>query len=141
MMGNNVVSKLLSLDSNQVALATSEVTLKLKKYGEEFTFPIVALSAEVATMVQDKMFTMRADTQDMQLDSYTAKCQAIINGCPEVFKNQDILRHFNTGGSAKKLIDKLLTSDELETLYNAIMELTENYDIPTPKKLDEEVKN
>ena len=140
MSENNIVMKLLSLDSSKAILPKGEIKLELKRYGDTFNFPIIALDAETATLVQDLMFKMRADTQDMHMDSYRAKCEAIINGCPDVFQNRDIQRHFDTV-TAQSLINKLLTGDELDKLYEAIMELTEDYKVPNPSELDDEIKN
>ena len=132
----NVIDKLLKMDAGKIKLPEKDIVVKLKKLGnEEFTFPCKALDPELVAELQEDALEFD-DGGLNKIRVYNTKVMTIIEGCPVVFKNQDILKHFGVL-TPKELVKKLLLSGEMDELNNQITALN-GYD---KKKDESEVKN
>lgn len=130
----NTIERLLKLDSGKIQLPTKEVTLKLKKIGETFTFPCKAVDAEYVAELQENSIQFKKG-ELAGIKTYDTKVLTIIEGCPDVFKNKDLIKHFGVI-TPKELVKKLLVSGEMDELKSEIDKLG-GYDADEV----EEVKN
>lgn len=134
-MGLNTVEKLLKFDTGSLKTPEKDVKLKLKKLNnEEFVFPCKAVDAEYVSELQENSIQIKKG--DMSITrTYDTKVLTIIEGCPTVFKDKDLLKHFGAA-TPKDLVSKLLVSGEIDELKNQIDELG-GYE----EEDEEEVKN
>ena len=132
----NTVDKLLKFDAGKIKTPEKDITLSLRKLGnEEFTFPCKAVDPEIISELQENSIEFKkGDISKIKM--YDTKVMTLIEGCPTVFKNQDVLKHFGAV-TPKELIKKILVSGEIDELKNEIDALG-GYD---PQKDEEEVKN
>lgn len=134
-MGLNTVEKLLKIDTGSLKTPEKDVTLKLKKLNnEEFTFPCKAVDAEYVSELQEKSIQIKKG--DMSITrTFDTKVLTIVEGCPTVFKDKPLMKHFGAA-SPKDLVSKLLVSGEIDELKNQIDALG-GYD----EDEEEEIKN
>lgn len=131
----NTVERLLKMDAGKIKMPEKDVVMKLKKLdNEEFTFPCKAVDPEIVAELQENALEF-SDGDLNKIKMYNTKVMTIIEGCPTIFKNQDLMKHFNAA-TPKELVKKLLVSGEMDELNNKINELG-GYD----KKKDKEIKN
>lgn len=131
----NTVERLLKLDIGKLKTPEKDVTIKLKKIGEEFTFPCKAVDPEkVSEMQENSIEFKKGDINKIKM--YDTKVLTIIEGCPSIFKNKELLEKFNVL-NGKDLIKKLLVSGEIDELKKQIDNLG-GYD---EEETEEEVKN
>ena len=131
----NTVEKLLKIDAGKIKAPEKDVKMKLKKIGEEFTFPCKAVDPEYVAELQENSITFkRGDISKIKM--YDTKVLTIIEGCPSIFKNKELIEHFGVA-TPKDLVKKLLLSGEMDDLKAEIDKLG-GYD---PEKDEEEVKN
>lgn len=134
----NAVDKLMQFDAGKVQMPKSEVKIKLNKLGkEEFIFPIQALDPALAGEISESMMdiTMRkGNSAKLNLIRYQAQLRTIVEGCPDVFKNQELQKKFGAK-TPNELVEKLLLSGEMDILSGAIEELSGYSDD------EEEIKN
>lgn len=124
-MENNAVTKLLAFDRQEVERKTGTVMMPLSKLGGEvFTFEIHELSAEMACQVQDKLVTVDQATGQMSTHSYKPAVMTIINGCPSVFKNNEVRKHYECN-TFEDLVGLLLSKGEIEKLSAEINKLSD----------------
>lgn len=124
-MENNAVTKLLAFDRQEVERKTGTVMMPLSKLGGEvFTFDIQELSAEMACQVQDKLVTVDQATGQMSTHSYKPAVMTIINGCPNVFKNNELRKHYECN-TFEDLVGLLLSKGEIEKLSGEINKLSD----------------
>lgn len=131
----NTIEKLLKVDAGKIKTPEKDVKMKLKKIGEEFTFPCKAVDPEYVAELQENSITFkRGDISKIKM--YDTKVLTIIEGCPSIFKNKELIEHFGVA-TPKDLVKKLLLSGEMDDLKSEIDKLG-GYD---PEKDEEEVKN
>lgn len=131
----NTVEKLLKFDAGKLKTPEKEIKMRLKKLdNQEFTFRIKAIDPEFVAEMQENSIEIRNGDID-KIKTYNQKVFTIIEGCPDIFKNKDIMRHFNCP-TPKELVKKLLLSGEMDKLKSEIDKLN-GYD--QDKK--EEIKN
>lgn len=131
----NTVEKLLKIDAGKIKTPEKDVKMKLKKIGEEFTFPCKAVDPEYVAELQENSITFkRGDISKIKM--YDTKVLTIIEGCPSIFKNKELIEHFGVA-TPKDLVKKLLLSGEMDDLKSEIDKLG-GYDA---EKDEEEVKN
>lgn len=134
----NVIDKLLKIDAGKLEMPSKEVPLKLKKLGgEEFTFPCKAVDPEKFSEIQENALELKKG-DIKKINMYEMKVLTVIEGCPDVFKNKDLMQHFAVP-TPKEFIKKLLLSGEIDDLYNTINELS-GYEKDTEDE-EKEIKN
>lgn len=139
MIDMNTVERLLAIDAGKIKVPTKDIKMKLRKFGdEEFIFPCKAVDPEYVAELQENSIEF-ADGDIARIRMYDAKVLTIIEGCPEVFKNQDLIKHFGCA-TPKDLVKKLLVSGEMDYLKAEIDKLG-GYDAKSKKRDEEEVKN
>ena len=74
-----------------------------------------------------------------KIKMYDTKVLTIIEGCPSVFKNKELINHFGAT-TPKDLVKKLLLSVEMDELKSEIDKLG-GYNRDKVEKDEEEVKN
>ena len=131
----NTVQRLLAFDAGKLKTPEKDVKLKLKKLnGEEFIFPCKAVDAEYVSELQEA--SVKFKKGDMSITkTYETKVLTIIEGCPVIFKDKELLKHFGAT-TPKDLVSKLLVSGEIDELKSQIDQLG-GYD----EDNEEEVKN
>lgn len=119
----NTVERLLKMDAGEIKMPEKDIVMKLSKFdNEEFTFPCKAIDPEVMAEIQENAIELKkGDVNKIRM--YNMKVMTIIEGCSEIFKNKDLMRHFNAV-TPKELVKKLLISGEMDELYNKINELS-----------------
>lgn len=133
----NIVDKLLKLDANKIKINESVVTLKLSRLDNmELEFPIMEVDPEYVAELQEESLEMNVQG-DVKIRVFDQKVLTIIEGCPLVFKNEAILKHFNCQ-TPKDLVKKILTSGDMDILFEAIQELNGYRD---KRELKNKVKN
>ena len=133
----NTIEKLLKMDAGKIKMPEKDFTMKLKKLdNEEFTFCIKAIDPEIVSELQENAIEFNDGELD-KIKVYHTKVMTIIEGCPSVFKNKEIMAHFNAA-TPKELVKKLLLAGEMDKLNDEINKLG-GYD--KKKKRDEEIKN
>ena len=132
----NVVQKLLAIDAGKIKTPTKDVKMKLQKLGgEEFIFPCKAIDPEYVAELQENAIEFKK-SELSKIKVYDTKVLTIVEGCQEVFKSSELMKHFN-GHTPKELVKKLLLSGEMDDLKAEIDKLG-GYD---KEKDEEEVKN
>lgn len=135
----NTVERLLKIDAGKIKTPTKNVVMKLRKLGdEEFTFPCKAVDPEYVAELQENSIEY-ADGDIDKIRVYDTKVLTIIEGCPKVFKNQDVIKHFGAA-TPKDLVKRLLVSGEIDYLKAEIDKLG-GYDAKSRRREVEEVKN
>lgn len=111
----NIVDKLLKMDAGKIKTPEKEIKLNLKKLGgEEFVFPCKAVDPEYVTELQENSIEYKKNGIS-KIKIYDTKVMTIVEGCPEVFKNKEVLKHFGAA-TPKDLVKKLLVSGEIDEL-------------------------
>lgn len=138
-MTMNTVDKLLKLDAGKLENPKKNVKMKLRKLGnEEFEFPCEAVDPEYVSELQENSIEfMDGDIDKIRM--YDTKVLTIIEGCPTVFKDKELRKHFGAA-TPKDLVAKLLVSGEMDHLKKEIDELG-GYDSKKRKRDEEEIKN
>lgn len=132
----NTIKRLLAFDAGKLEIPTKEVKLKLKKLkGEEFTFPCKAVDPEYISELQENSIQIKKSDVTI-IGTYDTKVLTIVEGCPKVFKDKELIKHFGAA-TPKDLVAKLLVSGEMDELKGQIDELG-GYD---PEEDEDEVKN
>ena len=131
----NTIERLLKMDAGKIKMPEKDIKMKLKKLdNEEFVFPCKAVDPEIVAELQESALEFSDGNID-KIKMYHTKVMTIVEGCPSVFKSQELMKHFNAA-TPKELVKKLLVSGEMDELNNKINELG-GYD----KKKDKEIKN
>ena len=131
----NIVDKLLKMDAGKIKTPEKEIKLNLKKLGgEEFVFPCKAVDPEYVTELQENSIEFKKNGIS-KIKIYDTKVMTIVEGCPEVFKNKEVIKHFGAA-TPKDLVKKLLVSGEIDEL-KAEIDALGGYD----DEDEEEVKN
>ncbi len=135
----NTVEKLLKMDAGKIKTPEKDVVMKLAKFdNKEFTFPCKAIDPELVAEIQENSIEFYDGDID-KIKVYDSKVMTIIEGCPIVFKNTDLMKHFGAA-TPKDLVKKLLLSGEIDDLKAEIDKLS-GYDTKKKKRDEEDIKN
>lgn len=131
---SNIVEELLKIDLGEVEIPRETKKIYLKKLKKEFSFECVALDAEKANEIRMKSIDLASGTVD-DIDMFKLQAYTVIEGCKNVFKNKDLMKHFNAP-TPIELVRRLLLDGELTELSNTITELSSYQEVK-----DNEIKN
>lgn len=131
---SNIVDELLKIDLGEVEIPKETKKIYLKKLKKEFSFECVALDAEKANEIRMKSIDLASGTVD-DIDMFKLQAYTVIEGCKNVFKNKDLMKHFNAP-TPIELVRRLLLDGELTELSNTITELSSYQEVK-----DNEIKN
>ena len=131
---SNIVEELLKIDLGEVEIPRETKKIYLKKLKREFEFECVALDAEKANEIRMKSIDLASGTVD-DIDMFKLQAYTVIEGCKNVFKNKDLMKHFNAP-TPIELVRRLLLDGELTELSNTITELSSYQEVK-----DNEIKN
>lgn len=131
---SNIVEELLKIDLGEVEIPKETKRMYLKKLKKEFSFECVALDAEKANEIRMKSIDLASGTVD-DIDMFKLQAYTVIEGCKNVFKNKDLMKHFNAP-TPIELVRRLLLDGELTELSNTITELSSYQEVK-----DNEIKN
>lgn len=131
---SNIVEELLKIDLGEVEIPRETKRIYLKKLKKEFSFECVALDVEKANEIRMKSIDLTSGTVD-DIDMFKLQAYTVIEGCKNVFKNKDLMKHFNAP-TPIELVRRLLLDGELTELSNTITELSSYQEVK-----DNEIKN
>ena len=131
---SNIVEELLKIDLGEVEIPKKTKKIYLKKLKREFEFECVALDAEKANEIRMRSIDLASGTVD-DIDMFKLQAYTVIEGCKNVFKNKDLMKHFNAP-TPIELVRRLLLDGELTELSNTITELSSYQEVK-----DNEIKN
>ena len=131
---SNIVEELLKIDLGEMEIPRETKRIYLKKLKKEFSFECVALDAEKANEIRMKSIDLTSGTVD-DIDMFKLQAYTVIEGCKNVFKNKDLMKHFNAP-TPIELVRRLLLDGELTELSNTITELSSYQEVK-----DNEIKN
>ena len=131
---SNIVEELLKIDLGEIEVPKKIKDIYLKKLKREFSFECVALDAEKANEIRMKSIDLASGTVD-DIDMFKLQAYTVIEGCKNVFKNKDLMKHFNAP-TPIELVRRLLLDGELTELSNTITELSSYQEVK-----DNEIKN
>ena len=131
---SNIVEELLKIDLGEIEIPKETKKIYLKKLKKEFSFECVALDAEKANEIRMKSIDLTSGTVD-DIDMFKLQAYTVIEGCKNVFKNKDLMKHFNAP-TPIELVRRLLLDGELTELSNTITELSSYQEVK-----DNEIKN
>ena len=131
---SNIVEELLKIDLGEIEIPKETKKIYLKKLKREFEFECVALDAEKANEIRMKSIDLASVTVD-DIDMFKLQAYTVIEGCKNVFKNKDLMKHFNAP-TPIELVRRLLLDGELTELSNTITELSSYQEVK-----DNEIKN
>ena len=131
---SNIVEELLKIDLGEVEIPKETKKIYLKKLKREFSFECVALDVEKANEIRMKSIDLASGTVD-DIDMFKLQAYTVIEGCKNVFKNKDLMKHFNAP-TPIELVRRLLLDGELTELSNTITELSSYQEVK-----DNEIKN
>lgn len=111
----NTIEKLLKVNASEVKKLEKDVKIKLKRLGgQEFVFHITEVPYDDYAEMQSAMLEGGADMGTLKNDIILAAC--------DLFKNNDLLKHFGCA-IPYDLIEKLMTSGEVDKLFGEIIDL------------------
>ena len=131
----NIIDKLMKIDAGTLETPKAVHKMFVTKVGEVLDFEIQAINAEKATEIQQKAIKIENGNVS-DIDVYKTKVLTIMEGCP-MFKDKALREHFNCP-TPKELINKLLLKGEVDSLVDAINNLS---DLKEIEKADDEIKN
>lgn len=131
---SNIIDQLLKIDLGEVEIPKTAKKIYLKKLKREFEFECVALDAEKASEIQMKAMELNNGTVD-EINMFKLKAYTVIEGCKEVFKNDDLMKHFNAPVPIE-LVRRLLLDGELTELFNTVNDLSSYQEVE-----ENEIKN
>ena len=131
---SNIVEELLKIDLGEIEIPKETKKIYLKKLKREFSFECVALDVEKANEIRMKSIDLASGTVD-DIDMFKLQAYTVIEGCKNVFKNKDLMKHFNAP-TPIELVRRLLLDGELTELSNTITELSSYQEVK-----DNEIKN
>lgn len=131
---SNIVDQLLKIDLGEIEVPKTTKKIYLKKLKKEFSFECVALDVEKANEIRMKAIDLSTGSVD-DIDMFKLQAYTVIEGCKNVFKNNDLMKHFNVP-TPLELVRKLLLDGELTELSNTITELSSYQEVK-----ENEIKN
>lgn len=136
----NTVERLLKIDKGEVKSPEKTIVMKLGKLGgQEFEFKLVTVDPEFVSELQENLITVDRKNKPKIGNTFELKVLVIVEGCPDVFKNSQLLKHFEVP-NGKELVKKLLLPGEIDELKAQIDELS-GYDAESIEKEKEDIKN
>ena len=131
---SNIVEELLKIDLGEIEIPKETKKIYLKKLKREFEFECVALDAEKANEIRMKSIDLASGTVD-DIDMFKLQAYTVIEGCKNVFKNKDLMKHFNAP-TPIELVRRLLLDGELTEITNTKTEISSYQEVK-----DNEIKN
>lgn len=138
----NAIEKLMKFDARSIKIPTKVVKMKLGKLnGEEFEFNIKGLTPRFIAEIQESMLKLigsgnkKDKKMEAKIKSFDGNIRMIVEGCPEVFKNQGLIDNFGVQ-TPSELVEKLLLQGEIEFLAGEIENLSGYEEIS-----EDEIKN
>src|SRR5699024_5384200 len=131
---SNIVEELLKIDLVEIEIPKETKKIYLNKLKKELEFECIALDAEKANDIRMKAIVLTSGTVD-DIDMFKLQAYTVIEGCKNVFKNKDLMKHFNAP-TPIELVRRLLLDGELTELSNTITELSSYQEVK-----DNEIKN
>jgi hypothetical protein len=131
---SNIVDTLLSIDLGEIEMPKCTKKIYLKKLKRELEFSCIALDAEKANEIQMKAIDLNANGLE-GMDTFKLQALTVVEGCKDVFKNKDLMKHFNAP-TPIELVRRLLLDGELSELYSTVSSLS-SYQASS----DDEIKN
>lgn len=133
----NTIEKLLAYDAGKIKVPEKVVSMRLKQLGnQKFDFPCKAVDPEYVSELQENSIEFKkGDIEKIKM--YDTKVMTIIEGCPTIFKSEELLRHFKVR-TPKELIKVLMVSGEIDKLKEEIDKLS-GYD--DDEKNEDDIKN
>lgn len=122
----NIIDELLGFDADKIEIPKKDFTMKLRKLGnKELTFPLVAISAEKMAKIKEDSMEMSAKNKEVKMRTalYQSQVMTIIEGCPKVFRNENVIKKFNVN-TPKELVGKLFLSGEIDLIVDEIEKLS-----------------
>lgn len=122
----NIIDELLGFDADKIEIPKKDFTIKLRKLGnKEFTFPLVAVSPEKMGKIKEDSMDMSAKNKTLKLKAvlYESQVMTIIEGCPTVFRNENVIKKFKVN-TPKELVGKLFLSGEIDLIVDEIEKLS-----------------
>lgn len=117
----SLVDRLLKIDLGEIKVPTCTKKMYCKKLDRVEEFECVAVDAEKASEIQaDAIGIEKGEISEMKL--FDLKVFTILAGCKEL-KNAELMSHFKAP-TPVELIKILLTSGEIDELYNTINDLS-----------------
>ena len=129
---SNIVDELLAIDLGEIEIPKCTKKIYLKKLKGEFS--CIALDAEKANEIQMKAIDLNANGLE-GMDTFKLQALTVVEGCKDVFKNKDLMKHFNAP-TPIELVRRLLLDGELSELYSTVSSLS-SYQASS----DDEIKN
>ena len=131
---SNIIDELLAIDLGEVEMPKCTKKIYLKKLKRELEFSCIALDAEKANEIQMKAIDLNANGLE-GMDTFKLQALTVVEGCKDVFKNKDLMKHFNAP-TPIELVRRLLLDGELSELYSTVSSLS-SYQASS----DDEIKN
>lgn len=117
----NLVEQLLKIDKGEIEVPKVVKKMFCKKLKQTLEFECFAVDAEKAADIQSKSIEIaNSEIADMKL--FELKVFTILAGCKEL-KNKELREHFGAP-TPVELIKTILTSGEIDELYNTINDLS-----------------
>lgn len=132
----NTVEKLLKMDAGKIKKNEKTVKIYLSRLGESFEFHCKEIDSEYIAELQENSIDLDVDG-NVKVKTYEQKVLSIIESCSEVFKDDEVIKHFNCV-TPKDLVKKLMTSGEMDELYKEINKLN---GYQNEKEKVEDIKN
>jgi len=130
---SNAVDTLLAIDLGEIEMPKAVKKIYLKKIKKEIEFSCIALDAEKSNEIQMQCVDLNSNGLE-GMDTFKLQALTVIEGCKDVFKNKELMKHFNCPVPIE-LVRKLLLDGELAELYSVITGLS------SYQENDEEIKN
>lgn len=126
----NLVDELLKIDKGEIEVPKVVKKMFCKKLNKALEFECIAVDAEKISDIQSKSIKMdNFEVSDMNI--FDLKMHTIMEGCKEL-RNKELMKHFKAP-TPIELIKLLLTSGEIDELYNTINELSAYKDVEEDK--------
>lgn len=117
----SLTQELIKFDVKNMKNLEKDVVINLQKLGgQAFTFKIGELDKEYVNELQESTLKI-AGKQGELVGTYDVKIRVILDGCKEL-KDKELREHFACA-TPKELIEKIMTSGEIDKLFNEIQDL------------------
>lgn len=118
----NAVEKLFKIDEGKIKKIEKEITMKLKKLGnEEFTFIVREVDPEIISEYQESLLEIDGSIAEIS-GTFNMKVNLIAESCPDVFRNQELLKKFKCP-TPIDFMKKIMTGGEIEKLYDFVQDV------------------
>lgn len=118
----NVVDKLLKIDEGKVKKVEKEITINLKKLGnEEFTFLVREVDPELISEYQEGLLEIDGSSAEIS-GTFNMKANLIAESCSDVFRNQELLKKFKCP-TPIEFMKTIMTGGEIDKLYDFVQDI------------------